>query len=200
MISYTADGSGRFRTAQPASGSAQSLVELNVVNPEECDVDFVLHAFDSALPYLASIGSEAQWGTEPFSQKPKVRQAFADFAQESYGLNTDPEPTPQSEAPSWQHLTLYEVKTADGAWLRVAAQGVSTSFPDYVPEELAAKQVRDATDYLYLNYLIADRRTGDLAKGAGNRLVEFGEQQGRARGKTMFYGDCWRGNRDGLMR
>ncbi len=82
----------------------------------------------------------------------------------------------------------------------MAAQGIATSFPDYVPDELAAKDVKEATDYLYLNYLIVDRRTGDLSKGAGVRLVKFAEQQGKAIGKKVFYGDCWRGNNDGLMK
>ncbi|SPO23528.1 uncharacterized protein UTRI_02207 [Ustilago trichophora] len=205
MITYTQDNRARIRTAQPSasassSGSIQTLSELNVANPEENDVDFVIHAFDSALSYLASIGSEAQWGTVPFSEKPKVRQSFDEYVRKSYDLNTTSQGVPASHGQSWQHLTLYEVQTEEGKWRRVAAQGVSTSFPDYVPEKLAAKEVKESSDYLYLNYLIADRRTGDLAKGAASQLVAFALQEGKARGKSFFYGDCWRGNNDGLIK
>ena len=195
MITYTPDGRGRFRTAQPASNASSTLFQLGVTNADESDVDFIIHAFDSALPYLASIGSEKQWGTIPFSQKNEVPPAFTAYMQKSYDLNSS---SPQDR--DWQHLVIYEVQASDGNWTRVAAQGVSTNFPDYVPEKLAPQQVRDPTDYVYLNYLIADRRTGELAKGAGNRLVEFAESQAEAMGKSVFYGDCWRGNNDGLMK
>lgn len=199
MITYTQDKRARFRTAQPDSGSAQTLSELSVVNPDESDVDFVLHAFDSALPYLASIGSEAQWGTVPFSEKPERRKSFSEYTRESYRLNAEPNAESQSSTGSYQHLVVYEVVTK-GGWLRVAAIGISTSFPNYVPPELAGEDVRKATDYLYLNYLIVDRRTGDLAKGAGYHLVAFATEQGKALGESIFYGDCWRGNNDGLMK
>ncbi|SPC67365.1 uncharacterized protein UHOD_02945 [Ustilago sp. UG-2017b] len=199
MFAYTSDRKARFRTAQPASDPARTLTELGVINPDESDVDFVLHAFDSALPYLASIGSEAQWGTVPFSEKPKVRESFAEYLQDSYSLNANSEPSASSNLESWQHLLIYEVQTDQG-WARVAAQGTSTSFPDYIPHDLISDELRKATDYLYLNYLIVDRRTGDLAKGAGNQLVTFAVEQGKALKKSKFYGDCWRGNRDGLMK
>ncbi|SPO22197.1 uncharacterized protein UTRI_02207_B [Ustilago trichophora] len=207
MITYTPDNRARIRTAQPSaspsgsgSGSFQTLSELNVANPEESDVDFVIHAFDSALPYLASIGSEAQWGTVLFSEKPKVRQSFDDYVRKSYDLNSTSQDTPPSDGQSWQHLALYEVQTEQAKWRRVAAQGLSTSFPNYVPDELARNELKEATNYLYLNYLIADRRTGDLAKGAASQLVAFGINEGKARGKSVFYGDCWRGNNDGLIK
>ncbi|KAJ1028386.1 hypothetical protein NDA16_001553 [Ustilago loliicola] len=199
MITYTADKQARFRTAQPDSGSAQTLSELNVANPDESDVDFILYAFDSALPYLASIGSEAQWGTVPFSKKPERRRSFSEYAQESYKLNAESKPTLHSSTDNYQHLIVYEVQTEAG-WLRVAALGISTGFPGYVPQELAAEKVRKATDYLYLNYLIVDRRTGDLAKGSGNHLVTFATEQARSLDKRIFYGDCWRGNNDGLIK
>ncbi|EST07933.1 Acyl-CoA N-acyltransferase [Kalmanozyma brasiliensis GHG001] len=199
MCTYTKDGLGRFRTAQPATGSARTLAELDVADPDESDVDFILYAFDSALPYLASIGSEAQWGTELFSQKPERRKQFTEFVQKSYDLNARQEADSNDDCP-WQLMTLFEVRTEDDKWVRVAAQGLSTRFPDYVPESLASKDLRQAGDFLYLNYLIADRRKGDLAKGSAPHLISFAEQQCRKRHKTPFYGDCWRGNNDGLLK
>lgn len=199
MLTYTEDGHGRFRTAQPASGSARTLAELDVADPDESDVDFILYAFDSALPYLASIGSEAQWGTRLFSENPDRRKQFTEYVQKSYNLNARPEADSEDGSP-WQLMTLFEVKTADGKWLRVAAQGLSTSIPDYVPESLAGKDLREASDFLYLNYLIADRRKADLAKGAAPLLIAFAEEQCRKRHKMLFYGDCWRGNDDGLLK
>lgn len=197
MITYTPDGEGRFRTAHPSTSSTPTLTNLSVANPEESDLDFILHAFDSALPYLSAIGSEAQWGTVPFTAKQSVPKAFTDYLEESYRLNTEQTP---DKGGRWQHLVLYEVKTEDGSWRRIAAMGISTFFPDYVPLALADEKPRKANDYLYLNYLVSDRRTGDLAKGVGAKLVAFAEEQGRALNKTVFYGDCWRGNNDGLMK
>ncbi|CDS82444.1 uncharacterized protein SPSC_03263 [Sporisorium scitamineum] len=196
MIVHTQDGQARIRTAQPATGTTQTLAELNVVDPDESDVDFVLYAFDSALPYLASIGSEAQWGTVPFSEKPERRQRFEKFVQGSYDLHT----RPIQDAAAWQHMAIYEIKTPDEKWTRVAAQGLATGFPTYVPEHLADDKVREATDYLYLNYLIVDRRKGKLAKGSAARLVAFADGQAKQLNKKMFYGDCWRGNGDGLLK
>jgi hypothetical protein len=34
------------------------------------DKDFIISVFDASLPYLESIGSQAQWGSTPFSQQP----------------------------------------------------------------------------------------------------------------------------------
>lgn len=199
MITYTQDKLARYRTAQPASGTNQTLAELDVGNPDEDDIDFVLHAFDSALPYLASIGSEAQWGTALFSKKPERRKQFTDSVQESYGL-ANTQHAEQSDVKRWQHMLVYEIKTPDDKWTRVAALGVSNRFPDYVPKDLASSDLRQATDYHYLNYLIADRRAGELAKGAAAQLVRYAEEQCKQHGKTTFYGDCWRGNNDGLMK
>lgn len=200
MIASTVDRFARFRTAQPATGSHQTLAELGVANPEECDLDFVLHAFDSALPYLASIGSGAQWGSVNFSEKEGLRKSFADYIAKSFQLNGAPHGISGNKDAAWNNMVLYEVAIEDGGWRRVAAMGISTSFPDYIPGGLASGEVKQGTDYMYLNYLISDRRAGELAKGAGSKLVEFGEAQSRNRGKTIFYGDCWRGNGDGLMK
>ena len=196
MIVYTQDGRSRIRLAQPATGAKKTLTELDVTDPEESDVDFVVHAFDSALPYLASIGSEAQWGTKPFSEKPQVVQSFAKYVQESYDLYHGS----IHDATPWQHMSLYEVKTPNNKWIRVSAQGLSTSFPVYVPESLADNKTRTASDYLYLNYLIADRRKGDLAKGSAAHLVKFADQRAKELNKKIVYGDCWRGNKNGLLR
>nr|CDI56939.1 conserved hypothetical protein [Melanopsichium pennsylvanicum 4] len=198
MITYTLNGKVRFRTAQPAS---IPLAPLSVADPEESDLDFILHAFDSALPYLASIGSQAQWGTQPFSEKQKVREAFENYLEQSWAINSSSSSSAcMNNKASWQHLTLYEIQKEGGQWTRVAAQGVSTSFPSYVPQSLAGKETRERSNYIYLNYLIADRRTGQQAKGAGDRLVAFAQEEARGKGKTIFFGDCWRGNGDGLMR
>lgn len=196
MITYTQGGQARIRTAQPATGATHTLAELNVVDPDESDVHFVLYAFDSALPYLASIGSEAQWGTIPFSEKPERVQGFEKFVQGSYVLDA----SPVQDGAAWQQMVLYEIKTPDGRWSRVAAQGLATGFPDYVPEHLADKTVREATDYLYLSYLIADRRKGGLAKGSAAQLVAFADGQAKKLKKKVIYGDCWRGNNDGLLK
>ncbi|GAC76973.1 LAMMER dual specificity kinases [Moesziomyces antarcticus T-34] len=199
MIELVHDGAGRLRTAQPETGASQTLSELGVANAEESDVDFVIHAFDSALPYLASIGSEAQWGTTPFSEKPKVKSSFSAYAQRSYDIYSAESGSVTNEK-DWKHLVLYEVRTTDGLWTRVAALGVSCDFPDYVPDSLAGEGAKAAGNYAYLNYLISDRRAGDLAKGAAANLIPLAERQARALGKIIFYGDCWRGNNDGLIK
>lgn len=188
-------GKFRIRTAQPATCASPSLSDLGVSNPDESDVDFILHAFDSALPYLASIGSEAQWGTVPFSVKPERVSHFTQYVQECYALQSYPD----KGGPGWQDMYLYEVLT-DATWTRVAVAGLSVHFPDYVPLDLADDSTRKATDYVYLKYLVTDRRSGGLAKGSATQLMTFVETVSRDMGKKVCYGDCWRGNGDGLLK
>lgn len=196
MVTYVQEGSARVRAAQPATGAQQTLAQFNVTNPTENDVDFILHSFDSALPYLASIGSQAQWGTKPFSEKPDVVSHFTKYVRDSYELQANP----AKGGPGWHDMLLYEVKTPEGQWTRVAALGISVGFPDYVPEALAGRQTRDATDFVYLKYLVTDRRAASLAKGSATQLMTVAEQQARDMGKSVCYGDCWRGNGDGLLK
>lgn len=140
---------------------------------------FVIHAFDSALPYLASIGSEAQWGTQPFSEKPALVATILGFIR-------DP-------SPPWKRMVIAE--THDGT--RVAAMGLSDEMPGYV-KDIDIKNRAD--DFVYLNYLIIHRNTGADAKGSGAELIKEAIQECKRQGKKRILSDCWRGNGDGLMR
>lgn len=195
MIVSSLDARTRVRAAQPATGTRQTLAELNVTNPTECDVDFILHAFDSALAYLASIGSEAQWGTIPFSAKPDQVSHFTNYVEECY-LQASAN---SGSGSIWQSMLLYEVKQ-DTSWTRVAALGISTAFPSYVPDSLADNSMRQAADYVYLKYLVTDRRCATLSKRSAAHLMAFAEQTAREMHMHICYGDCWRGNGDGLLK
>ncbi|KAH7067183.1 hypothetical protein FB567DRAFT_616020 [Paraphoma chrysanthemicola] len=49
-----------------------ALYQFSIRDAElaKCDDFFVKSVFDASLPYLESIGSLAQWGSTPFSQRP----------------------------------------------------------------------------------------------------------------------------------
>ncbi|KAH7035652.1 uncharacterized protein B0I36DRAFT_95157 [Microdochium trichocladiopsis] len=57
------------------------------------DGEFIVDAFDSTLPYLASIGSEEMWGMQPFSEREGFTQETTEQVEQSRGLR----PTPDGE-------------------------------------------------------------------------------------------------------
>jgi hypothetical protein len=55
-------------------------VKIRLALSSQEDAAFILAAFDSALPFLASIGSEAQWGSVPWVARARRLSTTADAA------------------------------------------------------------------------------------------------------------------------
>ncbi|KAE8220948.1 hypothetical protein CF319_g5607 [Tilletia indica] len=138
------------------------IISIRPASLERGDDHFVLTAFDSALPYLASIGSGAQWGSTPFTSKPAVVKDMHDFLvrsdkihalerehQDSQGVDAATAAKSVFEAESsrtqksnWNKLIVAEVLRpnsdpnssgqADPIKVRVAGAGLSAHVPDYL--------------------------------------------------------------------
>ncbi|PWY98618.1 hypothetical protein BCV70DRAFT_201938 [Testicularia cyperi] len=198
----------RFRVARPAQAFQTAIEsgELQLHDADETDVDFVLHSFDSALPYLLSIGSEAQWGTLPFSAKPDVVALFTQQVQQSWTTYTAAVARGKEEenaGPGWYRVVILEVRltntNTNTKWRRVAAMCVGCGIPDYVPLATIAQPDRDIHDFVYLKSFIVDRRSGTLARGSGAKLVPHAVQLAQSLAKKTLWVDCWKGNRDKLI-
>ncbi len=160
------------------------------------DAQFIMAAFDSTIPYLASIGAGAMWGEKPFSEKDGFEGETVESIQKS---ERDDEP-----------LRVFIAEVGPGA---AAEQGTAQpvrvgsamvredSLPSYITDREEMKpEVDGAKDYLFLEVVISDYRTGPLHRGAGAALIEAIKHYGRERNKKTLYVDCWAGNGAKLNR
>ncbi|KAF2853075.1 hypothetical protein T440DRAFT_552889 [Plenodomus tracheiphilus IPT5] len=171
------------------------------------DAVFILEVFDSALPHLASIGSERQWGTEPRSTQEafveRIRTAVKKaqsgtsshdavfIAEVSVENDLEPVPGRVRRDESGQQM------------LKVAGSIVQGSFPSYILEqpnlEALVQKAVERADCIYLGALVSDFRVGVLRKGAGSVLLQRVKQYALETGTAAVYLDCWAGNEEGLV-
>lgn len=75
------------------------------------------------------------------------------------------------------------------------------SLSSYITDRQEMKpEVDGAKDFLFLEVVISDYRTGPLHKGAGAALIEAIKRYGREKNKNTLYVDCWAGNSGKLNR
>lgn len=148
------------------------------------DAEFILAAWDSTLPFLASIGAGEMWGDQPFSQREGQRQEIIDI------INGTTE-----EANGGRQFWVAEIHRAEGV-VRVGAALTRESLPGYLTDEHVDLRINiDANKtLLYLEVLIADHRSNTRHRGAGKALIEALEQRVRSDGKGSLYVDVWAGN------
>jgi hypothetical protein len=180
------------------------------------DGEFVLSAFDAALPHLASIGSCEQWGSDPLSANPErcARVHAWITASESYRRTGSGEPVrafiAEARLPSLSpSLFDKELETrTDGEgreWISVAAAVVKEGyFPAYVAEqpqfEELVKEEREKDGSVYLEAMISDFRTGELRKGSGVAMLVAVKSYAATRKARVLFVDCWAGNDGKLVR
>lgn len=184
--------------------------------PLPTDAPFILEAFDSALPHLASIGSAQQWGTTPRSTQPVFVEHVRAAVAKAHSPSTDDAVfvaevtlTPDLE----KSLDLNLDVDGDGAqtprvrkdadqlqdpMLAVAAAALTSEFAAYVLAQehlkpLVASAIESA-DFFYLSVLVSDFRAGELRRGAGGVLMGRVREYARRKGKKAVWCDCWAGN------
>ncbi|KAI0412176.1 acetyltransferase [Xylaria grammica] len=179
------------------------------------DGQFMIDAFDASLPQLAAIGSEGQWGSEPFSKRPTIDKRIEIFEQAlRYQLTGEGDPIRlfviEAEIPSSAvgelPASVHVRKDGTGKTL-LAVGSVMLSegiYPHYLrphfDQEPIKKELDGTSDYIYLEALITDFRTGPWRKGAGAALIEHSQQFCRERGKPILYGDSYAGNGRKLVK
>ncbi|QDS74387.1 hypothetical protein FKW77_005517 [Venturia effusa] len=156
------------------------------------DATFILEAFDSALPHLASTGSGEQWGSQPRSNQPVFVKRVQDEVDKARSGISDCDAVFVAEVVGDDVVAGCTESRCDEAgkqkkmFVKVAAAVVCGVFPGYVSEQGHLDPfVRGAVgraDFLYLSVMVSDFRTGGLRKGAGAVLAQcvkgFYEAQG----------------------
>ncbi len=180
-------------------------------SPSNADAKFITSAFDSCIPHLGTIGSAAQWGTEPLSTaRPDLlnRHVTAIADAEKYRLT--------GSGPAVRVLiaeALVPAASGEEAQTVAVPVGAATLRGGYLPGYVRDQEnLRDITgkllageegEFMFLEILVTDfsEATREHRKGAGAALVKFaGEWVERELGMGVMYVDCWAGNEEKLVR
>lgn len=170
------------------------------------DAEFILEAFDSALPHLASIGSEKQWGLEPRSTQKVFVDRIRTAVEKARSRTSDNDTVFIAEVPLDDNRDLGAAsvrRVGDNQMLKVGGAIVQGFFPSYVLEqrnlEAHVREAVERADFIYLSVMVSDFRVGALRKGAGALLAQRVRQYALENGKAAVYVDCWAGNGEGLV-
>lgn len=189
--SYSTANMPRFRPRQLHPHFTQPTVPLVTMEPPpkfhvreasttKGDPEFIIATFDSAISYLASIGSHEQWG-----------------------------PTPFSEREGWTAETLQQVRDA-GDTFRIFIVEATGEVPvgfafvreNHVPEYIFSQdhiKIDDADkdSCVYIEVMI--RVPGAAGAGAGTALIQGIRAFGCGRGRRVLFVDGWAGNERKLI-
>jgi hypothetical protein len=160
--------------------------QIRSANPESDDAEFILAAWDSTLPFLASIGAGEMWGAQLFSQREGQRQEIIDII-------TGTTKEHDGGRGFWIAETEGDVK--------VGAAMTREILPGYLLKHMDLEKHIDASKkLLYLEVLITDHRHNKQSRGAGKARIEALKQHARFCGIDVMYVDVWAGNDRGLNR
>lgn len=174
------------------------------------DDERILAFFDSQLQWLESVGSADQWGTEPLSGEVKLQEKFSDYVRHSEKFAKKPfssdwtrtyvlEAEVNADALSAEAKQLSEpADEHELVKVPVAIVILSAKSPDYARSVISENDVEDP--FLFMAYLLTDRRVGSVGKGAGTYFLDRVKDEARQLGLTRIVCDCWSGNDRKLVR
>lgn len=180
----------------------------------EGDDSFVISVFDASLPYLESIGSLAQWGSTPFSQRPgwveETQRQVRESERSRISGTTDAlrilivEAELVEQASAALDLKNMHSRVSDDGRFFVSlgfAFVRGNWFPTYLPAATVPQVAQpELEESLYVEVMVSDNRTKDLFGGVGAALLQGVQDYGRSRGKKALYLDGWAGNERKLIR
>lgn len=180
----------------------------------EGDDSFVISVFDASLPYLESIGSLAQWGSTPFSQRPgwvkETQRQVRESERSRISGTTDAlrilivEAELVEQASAALDLKNMHSRVSDDGRFFVSlgfAFVRGNWFPTYLPAATVPQVAQpELEESLYVEVMVSDNRTKDLFGGVGAALLQGVQDYGRSRGKKALYLDGWAGNEKKLIR
>lgn len=163
----------------------------------------ILEFTDSQLPYLASIGSAEQWGSASVSVRDAAQQKYKRLVERSEEEQTwgtdwikifilDVEAENDELPGDVRSLVISRDQDSRHVVLPVAAIILEGRSSDYTRPVLPEQDVQDP--FLYVRYLVTDRRAGRLSKGSGQRLLEYADEVARSQGVGRLCLDGWNGN------
>lgn len=173
----------------------------------------ILNFVDSQLPFLASVGSEGQWGSDLLSGDAEKQEGYRKMVKRAESQH------PWGEL--WTRAFVAEVETdrntlpdelrnlpkpnsAPGTsesglcLLPVAAIVLEDHAEDYMHEVLPKQDLDDP--FVYIRFLVTDRRTGLLSKDAATALLDYAKIAARQLNINRLCLDCWSGNDRKLVR
>ena len=174
------------------------------------DNERVLEFFDSQLHWLETVGSGAQWGSNPRGDDEVFQKKYRSKIQRSEACIGKPyssnwtrayilEAEVDAESLSAEVKQLSEPPKENGrARVPVAAMILDSKSSDYVRSVLPEED--DDDPFIFLAYLLSDRRTSSINKGAGAVLINHAKDEARQLGIRRITGDCWAGNDRKLVR
>jgi hypothetical protein len=152
------------------------------------DVDFILSAWDSSLPFLESIGAGEMWGQERFSQRQSFVEDVADIIRKS-------ETNPESDE---RRILIAECLDDDNRHATATPIGfamIRDTLPYYLTgNEALNGELGGARSLLFIEVLISDRQPDRHRPSTGSALVEAIMNRAKASEKTTVYVDAWAGN------
>lgn len=170
-----------FHPTSSHTYTRMSSISIREAQDDE-DANFVIACFDTAQLWLSSIGSDAQWGIEPFSKKTEFCRSVRNYVEQPPNLR---------DGMTW----IADIKIG-GKNIPAGAMVLSTNPPSYTLPQSTAVPVPE----IYIRILITDRNLGDVSKGVGSKLLDFARMTARQKGIGLLRVDCWKGGDDALVR
>jgi hypothetical protein len=168
-------------------------------NLENSDHELLVDFMDSQIPWLSTIGSGGQWGTQSVRKsRPNLSEKATDFVQRSqndagWGEEWCRAFIAEAASSSHESDTPPDDRENPQCTTPVAGLVLTAASPDYVRSVLPRQDA--AHPFVYLTYLMTDRHAGRLAaKGAGAFLIAVAKEQVRRLGLDRLCLDCWSGN------
>ncbi|KAK6532613.1 hypothetical protein TWF281_006795 [Arthrobotrys megalospora] len=180
----------------------------------EGDDRWFVEAWDSTLPYLASIGSTSQWRYIPSSQPGAVDRVQTMVAKSDASAGKHPTVSPEvlenGRLPlDWckAYVASIDIKRedipaalkekylsvqGDIVTIPVGAMVLDSKSPEYVRSVIPEQD--DKEPFVFLAFLMTDHRAGAFAKGSGSALLTVAKEEVKRLGLERLCGDCWRGN------
>ena len=174
------------------------------------DNERVLAFFDSQLQWLETVGSHAQWGSNTRGDDETSQKKYHSKIQRSEACVGKPyssdwirayilEAEVDADSLSAEVRQLSDPPKDDGrARVPVAAMILESKSSDYVRSVLP--EADDDDPFIFLAYLLSDRRTSSINKGAGAVLINYAKDEARQLGIRRITSDCWAGNDRKLIR
>lgn len=155
------------------------------------DPKFLADCWNSQIPWLTKVGSAGQWGTQTMQEsRPESLDKILSWVQRSESKT--------AWGPDWCRAFIAEVANDQQTPVPVGALVLEATSAEYVRSILPEQD--GERPFVYLTYLITDRRVGELQKGAGAALVAFAREQVRGLAFHRLCVDCWRGNGGKLVK
>lgn len=174
------------------------------------DDERILAFFDSQLQWLESVGSGGQWGSEPLSSDKQMQEKFRSYVRFSEAF------ADKSFSSDWTRTYVLEADVDAGtlaaeiallaepsdehgrAKVPVAAAILSAKSPAYARSAIPEQDVEHP--FLFMAYLLTDRRTGSIGTGAGSFVINYVKDVAQRLGLRRIVCDCWSGNDRKLVR